>query len=93
MRSFCYKYVNRSRIYRPINHGQSHETIISAHESDGWRDITIAYLLKGQQLVAPNVRSNQGRATMEEEDGDDLDNLMTKALLTCMEKMIEEQGI
>ncbi|KAH9649250.1 hypothetical protein KPL70_025911 [Citrus sinensis] len=38
------------------------------------QNTAIANLQRGQQLIAPNVRRNQGRAAMGEEDGDDLDN-------------------
>ncbi|KAH9780675.1 hypothetical protein KPL71_008169 [Citrus sinensis] len=44
------------------------------HDKLERQDTVIANLQRGQQPRAPNVRGNQGRAAMGEEDGDDLDN-------------------
>ena len=44
------------------------------HDKLERQDTVIANLQRGQQPIAPNVRGNQGRAAMGEEDGDDLDN-------------------
>ena len=38
------------------------------------QDTAIANLQRRQQLIAPNVRGNQGRVVMGEEDGDDIDD-------------------
>ena len=45
------------------------------------QDTVIANLQRGQQLIAPNVRGNQGCAAMGEEDGDDLDNFDDQAIV------------
>ena len=45
------------------------------------QDTTIANLQRGQQLIASTLRSNQWRAAMEEEDGDDLDNFDDQAIV------------
>ena len=44
------------------------------HDKLERQDTIIANLQRGQQPIAPNVRGNQGRAAMGEEDGDNLDN-------------------
>ena len=49
------------------------------HDKLEWQDTIIANLQKGQQPIASNVRGNQGRAAMGEEDGDDLDNFDDQA--------------
>ena len=59
------------------------------HDKLERQNIVIANLQRGQQPIAPNVRGNQGRTAMGEEYGDDLDILMSKPLLTCVEEMIE----
>ncbi|XP_024948462.2 uncharacterized protein LOC112495863 [Citrus sinensis] len=43
------------------------------------QDTAIANLQRGQQPIAPNVRGNQGRAVMGEEDGDDVDDFDDQA--------------
>ncbi|KAH9734748.1 Endonuclease [Citrus sinensis] len=43
------------------------------------QDTAIANLQRGQQPIAPNVRDNQGRAVMGEEDGDDIDDFDNQA--------------
>ena len=43
------------------------------------QDTAIANLQRGQQPIAPNVRGNQGRAVMGEEDGDDIDDFDDQA--------------
>ncbi|KAH9657953.1 hypothetical protein KPL70_023288 [Citrus sinensis] len=43
------------------------------------QDTVIANLQRRQQLIAPNVRGNQGRAVMGEEDGDDIDDFDDQA--------------
>ncbi|KAH9658356.1 hypothetical protein KPL70_023457 [Citrus sinensis] len=43
------------------------------------QDTVITNLQRGQQPIAPNVRGNQGRAAIGEEDGDDLDNFDDQA--------------
>ncbi|KAH9780637.1 hypothetical protein KPL71_008149 [Citrus sinensis] len=43
------------------------------------QDTTIANLQRGQQPIAPNVRGNQGRVVMGEEDGDDIDDFDDQA--------------
>ena len=43
------------------------------------QDTAIANIQRGQQPIAPNVRGNQGRAAMGEEDGDDLENFDDRA--------------
>ncbi|KAH9801905.1 hypothetical protein KPL71_001199 [Citrus sinensis] len=45
------------------------------------QDTVIANLQRGQQPIAPNVRGNQGRAAMGEEDGDDVDNFDDQAIV------------
>ncbi|KAH9680244.1 hypothetical protein KPL71_026482 [Citrus sinensis] len=49
------------------------------HDKLERQDTVIANLQRGQQLIAPNVRGNQGCAAMGEEDGDDLDNFDDQA--------------
>ena len=39
------------------------------------QDTAITNLQRGQQPIAPNVRGNQGRTAIREENGDDLNNL------------------
>ncbi|KAH9686118.1 Endonuclease [Citrus sinensis] len=43
------------------------------------QDTAIANLQRGQQPIAPNVRGNQGRAVMGEEDGNDVDDFDDQA--------------
>jgi len=43
------------------------------------QDTAIANLQRGQQPIAPNVRGNQGRAVMGEEDSDDIDDFDDQA--------------
>ncbi|KAH9686162.1 Endonuclease [Citrus sinensis] len=43
------------------------------------QDTAIANLQRGQQPIAPNLRGNQGRAIMGEEDGDDIDDFDDQA--------------
>ena len=43
------------------------------------QDTAIANLQRGQQPIAPNVRGNQGRVVMGEEDGDDIDDFDDQA--------------
>ena len=57
------------------------------------QDTAISNLKMWQQLITLNVRGNQGRTTMGEEDGDDLDILMTRPPLTCVEEIIEGQDV
>ncbi|KAH9698006.1 hypothetical protein KPL71_023835 [Citrus sinensis] len=45
------------------------------------QDTAIANLQRGQQPIAPNVRGNQGRAVMGEEDGDDIDDFDDQATI------------
>ncbi|KAH9769539.1 Endonuclease [Citrus sinensis] len=49
------------------------------HDKLERQDNVIANLQRGQQPIAPNVRGNQGRATMGEEYSDDLDNFDDQA--------------
>ncbi|KAH9705002.1 Endonuclease [Citrus sinensis] len=51
------------------------------HDKLERQDTVIANLQRGQQPIAPNVRGNQGRAAMGEEDGDDLDNFDDQATI------------
>ena len=50
------------------------------------QDTAIANLQRGQQQIAPNVRGNQGCATMGEDDGDDLDNCDDQATVDMRER-------
>ncbi|KAH9704946.1 Endonuclease [Citrus sinensis] len=49
------------------------------HDKLERQDNVIANLQRGQQPIAPNVRGNQGRAAIGEEDSDDLDNFDDQA--------------
>ncbi|KAH9704932.1 Endonuclease [Citrus sinensis] len=49
------------------------------HDKLERQDTVIANLQRGQQPIGPNVRGNQGRAAMGEEDVDDLDNFDDQA--------------
>ena len=49
------------------------------HDKLERQDTNIANLQRRQQPIAPNVRSNQGRAAIGEEDDNDLDNFDDQA--------------
>ena len=51
------------------------------HEKLKRQDTAIANLKRGQQPITPNVRGNQGCATMGEEDGDNLDSFDDQAIV------------
>ena len=50
------------------------------------QDTAIANLQRGQQPIVANVRGNQGRATMWEDDGDDVDNFDDQATVDMRER-------
>ena len=96
-----HRYVKRSKSYRLINHAQAmqqqfeHMNLMFREISDKLerQDTAIVNLQRGQQPITLNVRGNQGRDAMREEDGDDLDNFDDHAIVNMHGRYDKKQDI